>query len=64
LCLGPFNRMLSSRALALLLCLVSLLPAAQRLAAPDTFDGWVNQLTADWSRDPAAAPLGRSLGQR
>lgn len=42
------------RAFALLCCLASLLPGAQRPAAVDTFDGWVNRLTADWTRDPAA----------
>ena len=41
------------RAFALLCCLTSLLHGAQRPAAPDTFDGWINQLTADWIRDPA-----------
>jgi len=41
--------------LALLCLLPSLLSAAQRPAAPEGFDGWVNRLSADWIRDPAGA---------
>lgn len=47
--------MKTALALALLGCLATRLPAAQRPAAPDGFDGWVNRLTTDWTRDPAAA---------
>lgn len=54
--------MSSTRAFALLLGLVTLLPAAQRPAAPDTFDGWVNRLTADWIRDPAGAASDAAAG--
>ncbi len=42
------------RALALLCGVASVLHGAQRPPSPDTFDGWVNQLTADWIRDPAS----------
>ncbi|MFZ9747408.1 MAG: DUF885 domain-containing protein [Opitutaceae bacterium] len=47
--------MSSRRFLVLLLGLASALPAAQRPAAPDGFEGWVNRLSAEWVRDPAAA---------
>lgn len=42
------------RALALLCGLASLLSGSERPAPPDTFDAWVDRLTADWIRDPAA----------
>lgn len=47
--------MKTALALALLCCLATRLPAAQRPAAPEGFDGWVNRLTSDWTRDPSAA---------
>ncbi len=42
-----------TRILALLCGVASVLHGAPRPPSPDTFDGWVNQLTADWIRDPA-----------
>jgi uncharacterized protein (DUF885 family) len=50
------------RTLALLFGFVSLLPAAQRPEAPDSFESWVNRLTADWIRDPAAADSDAGAG--
>jgi uncharacterized protein (DUF885 family) len=50
------------RSLALLFGFVSLLPAAQRPGVPDSFESWVNRLTADWIRDPAAADSDAAAG--
>lgn len=50
------------RSLALLFGFVSLLPAAQRPGVPDSFESWVNRLTADWIRDPAAADADAAAG--
>jgi uncharacterized protein (DUF885 family) len=50
------------RTFALLFGFASLLPAAQRPEAPDSFESWVNRLTADWIRDPAAADSDAAAG--
>ena len=50
------------RTFALLFGFASLLPAAQRPEAPDSFESWVNRLTADWIRDPAAADSDAGAG--